>query len=246
METRPNLRVLPILIIVAMLAFSVRLVDFASGVSSLNGSAFAEEEAPSDDTLQSLEPETAAGDATEDGEKTMADELKEAMAEEEVVEELENPEWRDPSYEDFEYSSVTQGVLDDMAARRKKLDAREKELMTREALLRAAEKEIDRKFQELATLRAEIESLLEQQSEEEKSRIESLVKIYEGMKPKDAARIFDTLDLDVLLSVMSRMSERRLSPILAAMNPERARTITIMLAEEKKLPELPTPTQQRL
>ena len=176
----------------------------------------------------------------------MADELKEAMAEEEVVEELENPEWRDPSYEDFEYSSVTQGVLDDMAARRKKLDAREKELMTREALLRAAEKEIDRKFQELATLRAEIESLLEQQSEEEKSRIESLVKIYEGMKPKDAARIFDTLDLDVLLSVMSRMSERRLSPILAAMNPERARTITIMLAEEKKLPELPTPTQQRL
>ena len=59
------------------------------------------------------------------------------------------------------------------------------------------------------------------------------------MKPKDAARIFDTLDLDVLVSVMSQMSERKLSPILASMNPERARTITIMLAEQKQLPQLP-------
>ena len=95
------------------------------------------------------------------------------------------------------------------------------------------------KYKELLKLRSEIEDLLGQQSEAEKARIDSLVKIYEGMKPKDAARIFDTLDLDVLVAVMSKMSERKLSPILAAMNPERARTVTIMLAEEKQLPELP-------
>ena len=59
------------------------------------------------------------------------------------------------------------------------------------------------------------------------------------MKAKDAARIFDTLDLDVLVSVVSQMSERRLSPILAGMNPERARTVTIVLAEQKQLPKLP-------
>ena len=147
--------------------------------------------------------------------------------------------WRDYSDDEFEYSTVTREVFEDMAARRKKLDRREKELMTREALIRAAEQELDRKYQELTTLRHEIESLLEQQSEEEVARIQSLVKIYETMKPKEAARIFDTLDLDVLVTVMSRMSERRLSPILANMNPERARTITIMLAEEKQLPVLP-------
>ena len=49
-------------------------------------------------------------------------------------------------------------------------------------------------------------------------------------------RIFD---LDILVEVISRMSERKVSPVLAAMNPERARTITIMLAEQKSLPELP-------
>jgi flagellar motility protein MotE (MotC chaperone) len=88
-------------------------------------------------------------------------------------------------------------------------------------------------------LRREIENLLQKQSEEEMARINSLVKIYQGMKPKDAARIFDTLDLDILVVVVSKMSERKLSPVLAAMNPERARTVTIMLAEQKQLPSLP-------
>ena len=149
-------------------------------------------------------------------------------------------EWRDASDQELDYSNVRMEMFDDLSERRKMLDKREKELMTREALLRAAEKEIDRKYQELNGLRTQIEELLQQQSEAEQARITSLVKIYEGMKPKDAARIFDTLDLDVLLAVMAEMSERKLSPILAAMNPERARTITIMLAEQKKLPELPS------
>ena len=51
----------------------------------------------------------------------------------------------------------------------------------------------------MAELRGKIESLLETQSEQEQARIKSLVKIYEGMKPKEAARIFDTLDLDVFV-----------------------------------------------
>jgi flagellar motility protein MotE (MotC chaperone) len=112
-------------------------------------------------------------------------------------------------------------------------------MVTREALLRAAEQEIDRKYNELAQLRGEIEKLLQKQSDEEQARIVSLVKIYEGMKPADAARIFDTLDIDVLMQVMSKMSERKLSPVMAAMNPERAKTMTIMLAEQKQLPSLP-------
>ena len=87
-------------------------------------------------------------------------------------------------------------------------------------------------------MQKDIESLLEKQGGQQKDRVISLVKIYEGMKPKDAARIFDTLDLDVLIQVMSKMSERKVAPVLAAMNPERARTVTIMLVEQKTLPTL--------
>lgn len=236
MKTRPQFKILPLLIFVAILAFSVRLVDFATGVSSLTGAAFAEETAdehmPDDSELMAM------NDAPEEHADEEHNEADMAMDGPPPVDD-EETEWRDFSDDEFEYSTITREVFEDMAARRKQLDQREKELMTREALLRAAEQEIDRKYQELTTLRHEIEGLLEQQSDEEKARIQSLVKIYETMKPKEAARIFDTLDLDVLVAVMSRMSERRLSPILANMNPERARTITIMLAEEKQLPELP-------
>ena len=65
------------------------------------------------------------------------------------------------------------------------------------------------------------------------------MKIYEGMKAKDAANIFNTLDIDVLLAVMSRMSERKSAPVLAEMDPERARTVTILLAQQKQIPSIP-------
>ena len=105
--------------------------------------------------------------------------------------------------------------------------------------MKAAEQQIDRKYQELEKIRGEIQALLVQQTEEEKARVNSLVKIYEGMKAKDAAKIFNTLDMDILIDVTANMSERKVAPIMAAMDPERARSVTIFLAEQKSLPTLP-------
>ncbi len=226
-----DFKVIPLLVAVALLSFSVRLVDVVSGVSTLSGSAQAESPAAKDEMTEaakdeSMEMTDAEATSEEDGE----------MAEEEAMDE---PEWRDPVDDDPAYEAVRMDVFKDLSKRRKEIEAKERALTTREALLKAAEQELDRKYQELSQLRGEIEGLLQEQSEEELSRIRSLVKIYEGMKPKDAARIFDTLDLDILAAVVSKMSERKLSPVMAAMNPERARTITIMLAEQKTLPSLP-------
>jgi len=239
-----NFRILPLLILVAMMTFSVRVADMFVGVSSLSGAAQAEEEAPKELTgSKSIQEQIADRKAMENADKPEMDAMAKEGDSMKVTEapdvDLPDMEWKDASDQELDYSNVRMEMFDDLSSRRKGLEKREKELMTREALLRAAEQEIDRKYQELSGLRKEIEGLLEQQSDEEKARIASLVKIYEGMKPKDAARIFDTLDLDILVAVMSQMSERKLSPVLAAMNPERARTITIMLAEQKKLPELP-------
>ncbi len=147
-------------------------------------------------------------------------------------------DWKDASDSDIEYSAVQMQLFEDLTKRRTELEARDKELLTREALLKAAERNLEQKYKELNDLRTEVKDLLVQQNEEEQARITSLVKIYEGMKAKDAARIFDTLDMDVLLQVVGRMSARKTSPIIAAMNPERARSVTIMLAEQKALPTL--------
>lgn len=146
--------------------------------------------------------------------------------------------WRDYLDAEMEYSGMRSELFEDLTERRKDIESKERELAMREALLQAAERELEQKFTELEGLKQEIESLLQKQSSEEEERIQSLVKIYEGMKAKDAARIFNTLETEVLLSVIGRMSERKSAPILASMSPERARSITILLAEQKTLPDL--------
>ncbi len=236
--------ILPMMIVVAMLSFSVRLLDFYVGMSPLSGSAYAAKEAPAAHEEVHVVEEGGAPDQDgllDAGVDGGADLHVEAQANMNHVDEEvgSHDRWRDASDEDIGITSLKMEMYEDLVERRKALDQREKQLQTREALLTAAEMELDRKYQELNQLRRKIEGLLEQQSEEEKARIESLVKIYEGMKAKEAASIFDTLDLDILVLVLSNMSERKLSPILAKMNPERARTVTIMLAEQKQLPALP-------
>ena len=134
---------------------------------------------------------------------------------------------------------MQQELYQDLSRRREELDGRERALVTREAFLEAAERELNQKLRELTALKNEIESLMQEQSEEQQERINSLVRIYEGMKAKDAARIFNTLDMDVLISVMARMSERKSAPILAEMSADRARTVTILLAQQNQIPTLP-------
>lgn len=135
------------------------------------------------------------------------------------------------------FSDAEIEVLQSLSKRRAEIEARDQKLNEREALLKAAEQAVDKKIAELAKMKGEIEALLGQQEDMEDSRITSLVKIYEAMKPKEAAIIFNTLDMDVLLSVVSRMNERKLSPVLASMDPDKARLVTIKLAEQRKLPE---------
>lgn len=251
-----NFKILPLLVFVAMLAFSVRLAEVAVGIAHVAGEAQAADEgkknepAKTETTSAEKPAVTPAAETPKEGTaaQTTKETPKDAVpiaagdkppAAEGAAEAKDAIEWVDAGDSDTQFSTVRHELYDNLAKRRDELDKREGDLVTREALLRAAEQEIDRKFNELSQLRGEIEKLLQKQSDEENGRIASLVKIYEGMKPADAARIFDTLDLDVLITVMSKMSERKLSPVLAQMNPERARTITIMMAQQKQLPQLP-------
>ena len=259
-----DLKILPLLIGVAFLSFAVRFVEVTMDVSSLGGGAMAagsshgssddkkddkkdekkdEKPANTKTGVKPVGPVTTVEDAPPPLEGPMDADRKGMLdfdGEESPKDSDGKPiKWQDSTSLSLGDTKASKDLADDLAKRRADLDRREKELQTKEALLKAGQQELERKFEELTSLRGEIEKLLKTQSEQENARVTSLVKIYEGMKPADAARIFNTLDLDILVSVMSRMSERKLSPVLAAMDPERAKTVTIMLAEEKKLPELP-------
>ncbi len=139
---------------------------------------------------------------------------------------------RDP----FNYTDEEVDVLQQLAKRRQELDQRARQLDEREALVKAAEQRMEQKMAELRALQATVEDLLKQRDAADEQQLASLVKIYENMKPKAAAQVFEEMDMDVLLEVVSRMNERKVAPILAQVSPTKAKELTYELAQRRQLP----------
>jgi len=137
-----------------------------------------------------------------------------------------------------EYSDAELDILQNLARRRDELERREREIEMRGGLLQAAEKSIDAKIQKLEGLRQTIDGMLNAYEKQEEAKLKSLVKIYESMKPKEAAQIWAELEMPILLQVIERMREQKIASILAKMNPDTARRITIELAQRRKLPKI--------
>ena len=220
-------RLLPLLVIAAGLALTVRVGGMWTDLAGPRA-AVAEETGPDEaSSPKTMGPETMEGEAMEvgamevDAEKVQppADELAALAA--------------DP----FALTDTEIDLLQKLAERRSEIERQAEELEERRLLLTAAEHRVDQKVEELKALQVMIQELLVQHDEKEEARFDSLVKIYESMKPKDAARIFEELDMVVLLDVIERMKERKTAPILAQMNPERAKEITLELAQRRELPK---------
>lgn len=130
-------------------------------------------------------------------------------------------------------------VLQRLAERRDALDARERTIEQREAMLQVTEQRLEQKIGELQTIKKELQTLLGQAKADQQAQLESLVKIYETMKPKEAANIFEAMDNKGLIDIIARMKEAKTAPILAAMDPKRAQEVTLLLANRKNLPTVP-------
>lgn len=126
-------------------------------------------------------------------------------------------------------------LLKELSKRREKLEIDKKDMDIREQVLKATEGKIDQKVSELKGLQSQLETLMKQYDQKENSKILSLVKIYETMKPKDAANIFNELEMPVLIKVVSNMKEVKVAPIIAGMEPTKARDLSIELAKQNPL-----------
>lgn len=130
--------------------------------------------------------------------------------------------------------------LQQLSQRRVQLDKRAADLSEREVLMSAAEKRVDEKIGKLEKLKQEIEADVKARHDEEDKRIESLGHMYEQMKPQDAARILDELDTPVVVTMLTHIRERNAAPILAAMDPAKAKAVTLALTEQKNAPPAAT------
>jgi flagellar motility protein MotE (MotC chaperone) len=121
-------------------------------------------------------------------------------------------------------------ILERLQARRQELEARAREIDIRESLLKAAEKRIESKVEEMKAVEARISTASGQKNEAEAARLKNIVSMYEGMKPKDAAKVFDRLEMSVLLDIATQIAPRKMSDILGLMAPEAAERLTVEMA----------------
>jgi len=127
-------------------------------------------------------------------------------------------------------SPAERAILERLGERRQELDARARELEIRENLLKSAEKRLDGRVNELKTLEQQSGGSAAKKEAEDAARLKGLVTMYENMKPKDAAKIFDRLEMPVLIAVVSQIKPRVMADILAQMQPDAAERLTTELA----------------
>lgn len=209
---RPKLRLLPIMLLAVFSMLSVKVSDLWTDFSDLS-------HAMSIQQNQAQAAETAAAASPAD---------------------CQTAKLEDQPKDQSRFNQSEIDLLQALRSRRALLDQREKELNDRESFIQAAEKRLDDKVASLEGMKSDMEKLLGQRNEqqetrakEEDARLRSLVRIYEAMKPKEAAQILQRLDMDVLLGVVERMKDAKVAPILANMDPERAQTITALLADRR-------------
>ena len=247
-----KLRVLPVTIFVAVFLLTIKVNAIFEGMDNwMNGVSVSQAEAEQSGVKNT--PKTAKEilserhpsppkvlELAQAQPEELTDEEKAALAEEDALEEAEEaaadsePDLADdPTF----YTQAEVDLLQKLAERREEIEAQAREIDVRENLLKAAEARIDKKVQSLKALQRTIEDKMIKYDEEQEDKLLNLVKLYENMKPKDAGRIFEELEMDVLLEVAEKMNKRRLAPILAKMAPTKARDVTEELFRLRSLPK---------
>ena len=136
-------------------------------------------------------------------------------------------------------------VIEGLAEKRAAIERDEELLAQERKRLEKFKQEIDEKLESLEALKQQISNdieMLEQKKTDQElakeaafdAKMNSLVKVYSGMKPKKAAAIVDEMDVDVAKQIFSRMRESSASQILAFVNSEKAAKISERIAFKKK------------
>ncbi len=133
-------------------------------------------------------------------------------------------------------SGAERAILERLQQRREQLDARARELDIRENLIKAAEQRINAHLAEVKEIESRIKVETEEKDQAEVARFKGLITMYENMKPRDAAKIFDRLDMDVLIKVASQIKPRVMADIMAQMTPDVAEHLTVELASKAQGP----------
>lgn len=227
-----QIRLLPLLLTAISGLLILKLAGLWLGIGpEVQGivSAYAQTEPAPEETGQPAAPEEApeeavAAVATEDPPvETNPQRVGEVVANEETM------------------SPARIAILQRLAQRRRALDDYQRELELRENLLDATEMRLQEKLAELKAVEERIQTAIGARDEEQQAQLQGLVIMYESMKPKDAARIFDRLEMPVLIELVQQMNARKMAEILAKMTSASAEALTVEIARQGRQDAVPMP-----
>lgn len=212
-----KLRLLPVVIMTALMLLGLKSISLLTGdYSSLTGATLAL--AQDADTEEMAAEEMAAGEAAED-DMTTEEMPTESSAAQEATDTFDLP-----------VETSRDILLERLGERRVVMEEREQDLRVREQLLEAAERRLEQRMGELSALEERVTSAVQSEEERVNEEIGRLVQLYSAMRAKDAALIFDGLDLGILVEVATAMNPRKMADILGNMEPDAARRLTIAMA----------------
>lgn len=230
----PRVRLLPVLAGVMALVLTIRVGDMYQHVSVGIGTETQAQSTPSENAAAT---QPAGATATEPANAAATVPTGEAAP----GDAASPPEPAVPTIakDPLEFTDEEVEVLQQLAKRREELELKSRQLDEREAMVAAAEQRMEQKMAELKALQSTVEDLLKKRSDEEESRLQMLVATYEKMKPKEAAQVFEEMDMDLLVDLVSRMKTSRAAPILALVSPTKVKELTFELAQQKAMPFAP-------
>ncbi|MBK8838773.1 MAG: hypothetical protein IPO30_08785 [Hyphomonadaceae bacterium] len=232
----PKVGVLSVVCAVAVGALAFKGVDIAQAVAAETAETAAPAAAETELTAGVGEAPEAAAAATEEGAPPAE---AAAPTPEQCLTTLNS------AAEEMGLSSQEILVLRSLQKRREELDAREGGLETREQAAAAADSRLQEQITQLKAVETEIQTLLTAMDAKRDERMAALVKTYESMKPKDAAKIFDGMEDPLLLDIAKTMKPATLAAVLSTMQPKRAEALTKLLAGLAKPPASIEALQQK-
>lgn len=109
-----------------------------------------------------------------------------------------------------------------LAERKKELDAREEDLNKKAAEVAKQKTEVESKLKQLEESRDKISSMLKERISSDSQKVDNLVQVYSNMKPSQAAKVFETMDQDLVIEILSRMKKKSAADILNLVKTDKA------------------------
>lgn len=125
-------------------------------------------------------------------------------------------------------------ILTALDARRVELEERGSRLEKREDEFVAKERELAIRLTELKELSERLKLEREKGDKQRNTQLDQLANVYGSMNPPEAAHLLEQLDIQVALSLVERMPEKRMGQILSLMNAQRALELTNLLTHRTR------------